>query len=169
MASYANLVYYHGSRPKAEGFRWRECCERSELGGRRGCRIRECFGSLGIKRSVIDSISWQFSADQKSTKNALLPNPSKAHKSAPGAPKEALWPHVGRHLGSHLGLVSQPFLERVVLAKYARRLHGSSVFEAPASQNPYTLGSTFDSVCDTVSVAIQHLHLEPFLSTRFPK
>ena len=71
--------------------------------------------------------------------------------------------------GSHLGNFSKPFLERVVLAKYARRLHGSSVFEAPASQNPYTLGSTFGSVCDTVSVAIQNLHFEPFLSTRFPK
>ena len=71
--------------------------------------------------------------------------------------------------GSHLGNFSKPFLERVVLAKYARRLHGSSVFEAPASQNPYTLGPIFGSVCDTVSVAIQNLNLESFLSTRFPK
>ena len=75
----------------------------------------------------------------------------------------------GRHFGLSFRLFFAAFSRTVVLAKYARRLHGSSVFEAPASQNPYTLGSTFDSVCDTVSVAIQNLHLEAFLSTRFPK
>ena len=37
------ILIYHGSRPKAEGFRWRECCERSELGGRPGCRQTGAF------------------------------------------------------------------------------------------------------------------------------
>ena len=41
---------FHGSRPKAEGFRWRECCERSELGGRPGCRTGGVFlGPLASK------------------------------------------------------------------------------------------------------------------------
>ena len=30
---YIYIYIYHGSRPKAEGFRWRECCERSEKRG----------------------------------------------------------------------------------------------------------------------------------------
>ena len=62
-----------------------------------------------------------------------LPEPH----DAPVTLMEALWLHFDVHFSSHCGLFSRPFRKRVAFAENARRVHGSSSFEVPASQNPW--------------------------------
>ena len=88
-------INYHGSRPKAEGFRWRECCERSELGGRLGCGSP---GVFQVPRRQKVGYRLNFFAVFRRSKINKKPPPPKSFKisrvgprSAQGGPVAPCW------------------------------------------------------------------------------
>ena len=109
---------------------------------------------------------WQCPLCHKSASAKNLP---KSYKSAPRTPKEPFVVLFRVHCTSHFAHFPWSFPRWTVFAKFARRLHGSTIFEALASPKQCIFTSYSHYFSNSFGIPLPSSLLEPFMLISWQK